>query len=75
MSVVSPVENCYKRLATSGVALMGNDRTYFMRRAAQERSAASHARGKARQAHLALAETYEARVHEANGAQPADAAA
>jgi hypothetical protein len=38
---------------------MENDRTYFMRRAAQERSAADHAAdGKARDAHLELARRY-----------------
>jgi len=39
---------------------MENDRTYYMRRAAQERSAASNAvDGKAREAHLAMALRYQ----------------
>lgn len=37
---------------------MENNRNYFMRRAAQERSAASHAEGKAREAHRQLAKSY-----------------
>jgi hypothetical protein len=38
---------------------MENRRSYFMRRAAQERSAADHASGdKARQAHLELEQRY-----------------
>ena len=38
---------------------MEKDRTYFMRRAAQERSAADHASGKAaRHAHLELERRY-----------------
>jgi hypothetical protein len=37
---------------------MEHDRTYFMRRAAQERSAANRARGKARKAHEQMAECY-----------------
>ncbi len=38
---------------------MGNDRSYFMRRAAQERSAADHAAGEAaRSAHLELERRY-----------------
>ena len=42
---------------------MENDRSYFMRRAAQERSAATHASGEpARKAHLELAERYRERV-------------
>jgi hypothetical protein len=40
------------------------DRTYFMRRAAQERSAADHAISpKARRAHKAMAEHYSELVH------------
>ena len=51
------------RLATSGVVRMESDRNYFMRRAAQERSAATHASGEpARKAHLELAERYRERV-------------
>lgn len=55
---------CYERLATqSGVVRMESNRTYFMRRAAQERSAATHASGEtARKAHLELAERYRQRV-------------
>ena len=42
---------------------MGNDRSYFMRRAAQERSAAAHAAGdKARDAHRQLAKRYRGLV-------------
>ena len=51
------------RLATSGVVRMDNDLSYFMRRAAQERSAATHATdGKARAAHLELAKRYRDRI-------------
>ena len=42
---------------------MESDRTYFMRRAAQERSAAVNADGKAREAHLELAERYQELTH------------
>jgi hypothetical protein len=43
---------------------MENDRTYFMRRAAQERSAADRAAGvKARKAHKQMAERYQDLVH------------
>ena len=38
---------------------MEDDRTYFARRAAEELSAATSADGKARQAHLELAERYK----------------
>ncbi len=42
---------------------MENDRTYFMRRAAQERSAATQAEGEtARKAHLELAQRYRQRI-------------
>jgi hypothetical protein len=37
---------------------MESNRTYFMRRAAQERSAATRSRGKARKAHTEMAERY-----------------
>ena len=48
------------RVATSGVVRMANDRSYFMRRAAQERSAADHAAdAAARKAHKELAERYQ----------------
>lgn len=43
------------------------DRTYFMRRAAQERSAADRASGaQARKAHETLAKRYTALVHDAD---------
>ena len=52
-----------KRLATSGMARMESDRTYFMRRAAQERSAATKAVDEpARKAHLEMAELYRQRI-------------
>ena len=48
---------------TSGVVRMEDNRSYFMRRAAQERSAATQASGEsARKAHLELAERYRQRV-------------
>ena len=69
------MEKCYCRdSATSGVAGMRNDRilrraqdrSYFMRRAAQERSAADHASvAEAKQAHEVLAERYKALVETA----------
>jgi hypothetical protein len=37
---------------------MNENRTYFMRRAAQERSAATQAKGKARLAHQQMADHY-----------------
>ncbi len=49
---------------------MANDRTYFMRRAAQERSAADHAADAvARKAHEAMAEHYQDLVHAADEAE------
>jgi hypothetical protein len=43
---------------------MASDRSYFMRRAAQERSAADHAAGdKARDAHAELARKYRELVN------------
>ncbi len=49
-----------ERLATSGVVRMENDQSYFMRRAAQERSAAHNApHRKARQAHQEMADRYQ----------------
>lgn len=48
---------------------MNTDRTYFMRRAAQERSAALNADGKARDAHLELAERYQELTHSAAPAE------
>ena len=52
------------RLATDrGWSVMEKERTYFMRRAAQERSAADHASGMAaRTAHLELERRYRERV-------------
>lgn len=44
---------------------MESDRSYFCRRAAQERSAAEQARSrKAREAHAQMAECYEARAQQ-----------
>ncbi len=37
---------------------MENDLSYFMKRAAQERSAASRSKGRARQAHEQMADRY-----------------
>jgi hypothetical protein len=42
---------------------METDRSYFMRRAAQERSAATHSKGKAREAHRQMADRYQDLVH------------
>ena len=50
---------------------MESDRTYFMRRAAQERSAAVNADGKARRAHLELAERYQELTHNRTTAEEA----
>lgn len=48
---------------------MSNDRSYFMRRAAQERVAANHASGEqAREAHAELAKQYRRLVK--TGGQP-----
>ena len=64
MSVRFARGKVYDATATSGVVRMENDRTYFMRRAAQERSAADHAVGpKARRAHEAMATRYKDLVH------------
>jgi hypothetical protein len=55
---------------------MENDRTYFMRRAAQERSAADNAAGtKARKAHEIMAKRYKDLVHsgEDRARRPAEA--
>jgi len=53
---------------------MDNDRSYFMRRAAQERSAATHASDtKVRAVHEHLAERYHNLAHSAD-AIPAQAA-
>lgn len=40
---------------------MKNDRLYFRQRATEERSAAAHARGRARRAHEEMAELYKRR--------------
>lgn len=48
---------------------MNNDRTYFMRRAAQERSAASNAKGKARLAHQDMADHYRELVDQSEAAK------
>jgi hypothetical protein len=54
---------------------MDKNRTYFMRRAAQERSAADHAiDAKARRAHQAMAEHYQELVHAADEEQRPHAA-
>ena len=51
---------------------MERDRTYFMRRAAQERSAATRASGKAREAHREMADRYKDMVRSGETAeQPA----
>ncbi len=50
---------------------MERNRNYFMRRAAQERSAASRADGKARKLHEQLAEHYEELVQAAPTTGPA----
>ena len=69
---VSDTEECYKRIATSGVVSMERDRTYFMRRAAQERSAATNATGKAREVHRQMADRYKDLVRSGEPAeQPA----
>lgn len=52
---------------------MDNDRTYFRRRAAQERSAAVSANGKARDAHLELAERYQQLTHASAAVEEASA--
>jgi hypothetical protein len=54
---------------------METDRTYFMRRAAQERSAATHSEGKAREAHQKMAERYRDLVRCGDPAAPAETAA
>lgn len=52
------------RHTISGVASMESNRSYFMRRAAQERSAATKAADEpARKAHLEMAERYRERVN------------
>jgi len=50
--------NGYKASRHPGLASMNENRTYFMRRAAQERSAATQAKGKARLAHQQMADHY-----------------
>lgn len=57
----------------SGVAGMEKERNYFMRRAAQERSAADHASDKAaRGAHLELERRYRELVGSRNRPEPGD---
>ena len=52
-----------------------NDRSYFMRRAAQERSAADHASDEAaRDAHLQMAQRYRDLVGASEEAKPAHGA-
>jgi hypothetical protein len=54
---------------------MGKDRTYFMRRAAQERSAADHASDdSARHAHLEMERRYRELVGSSVHAEPRDPA-
>jgi hypothetical protein len=54
---------------------MSNDRSYFMRRAAQERSAAAHAAGaKAREAHAELARRYRGLVKTSDDARESEPA-
>jgi hypothetical protein len=56
-----------------GVANMKQERSYFMRRAAQERSAADHASGKAaRSAHLELERHYRDLVGRPKKPEPGD---
>jgi hypothetical protein len=58
-----------------GWLVMKNDRAYFMRRAAQERSAATITQGKAREAHEAMARHYQELVQAADPTktEPAEA--
>ena len=50
---------------------MSNDRSYFMRRAAQERSAAANATGdKAREAHREMARRYRGLASDPNAEVP-----
>jgi len=52
---------------------MEKERNYFMRRAAQERSAADHASGKAaRGAHLELERRYRERIGSRKPPEPGD---
>src|SRR5438132_1214916 len=76
MLVIAASKRHIMRGATSGVAEMrkdrvirrGQDRAYFMRRAAQERSAADHALvAEAKQAHEVLAERYKELVEAVTG--------
>ena len=63
MSIIPPAEEYICDSAHIGMVRMANDRTYFMRRAAQERSAAANASaGKARKAHMDLAKHYRGLV-------------
>lgn len=55
---------------------MDNNRSYFMRRAAQERSAADHASHEAsRSAHLEMAERYRELVGDTQSTVPSEASA
>lgn len=54
---------------------MRQNRTYLMRRAAQEHAAAAHAKGKAREAHEQLAALYDEQVRGGEPAQRCEAAA
>jgi hypothetical protein len=53
---------------------MNEDRSYFMRRAAQERSAAIHAKGKARLAHKLMADHYRELVDQSEAARASETA-
>ena len=74
---VSPVEKSYwAESATSGVVRMRDEKTYFMRRAAQERSAADRAfDANAKKAHLIMADRYRDLVRAAEMMAASDAAA
>ena len=62
--------------ATSGVVSMDKDRSYFMRRAAQERSAADRSTdASARAAHLELAERYRDLVEQSSAEDASENAA
>ena len=58
-----------------GWLVMKTDRAYFMRRAAQERSAATITQGKAREAHEAMARHYLKLVQAADLPRPEPAEA
>jgi hypothetical protein len=50
-----------------------SDRSYFMRRAAQENAAAARSTGKAREAHQRMAQSYERRSRSDREPEPASA--